>query len=546
MSNLPLSKRRNTPLVLGVWLAAALALGGCIPEDSGSQGPASTTGATTAPLITGNPGLVAGVPIPDGQIDAAVAKLPDLVKSIMASTNIPGLSVAVVHEGKTVAAAGYGVRKVGEDAAVDADTVFQLASLSKSVGSTVVASEVAKGAVAWNTPLQANLPGFTLSDPWIGSHVTIADMYTHRSGLGDHVGDDLEEVGFDQSQILSRLQYAPLDGFRTIDHYTNFGLTAAAESVAAAAKTDWATLSERDIYAPLGMASTSSRFADFMARPNRASGHVLVDGAYQARYQRQPDAQSPAGGVSSSANDMAKWMSMVLDGGSFNGQPVVDPAALSPALTSQFVSSPATSPDARASYTGYGFNVSNQPTGRTMLSHSGAFALGAGTTFAMLPSEKLGIVVLTNAAPLGAAETVAASFMDLVQYGEPRFDWFALYKPGFAAMAAPFGSLVGQTAPTAPAPALPDAELVGSYANSYFGTAEVTVRDGGLAVVLGPAGVVYPLTHWDGNTFSTPLASENAEPGSISKVEFTAGADGRASSLVFEYFDKGGLGTFTR
>ena len=85
---------------------------------------------------------------------------------------------------------GFGVGRVGTTDAVNADTVFQLASVSKSIGATVVAHQVASGVVAWNTPIVKHLPWFALGDDWVTRHVTIADMYAHRSGLPDHAGDE--------------------------------------------------------------------------------------------------------------------------------------------------------------------------------------------------------------------------------------------------------------------------------------------------------------------------------------------------------------------
>jgi CubicO group peptidase (beta-lactamase class C family) len=126
------------------------------------------------------------------QIDAAVARLNDLATDMLRQTHIPGLAIAVVRDGQTVYAAGFGVRRVGTTDAVNADTVFQLASLSKSVGATVVAHQVGLGTISWDTPIVKHLPWFALSDDWIRHHVTIADMYAHRSGLPDHAGDELK------------------------------------------------------------------------------------------------------------------------------------------------------------------------------------------------------------------------------------------------------------------------------------------------------------------------------------------------------------------
>lgn len=483
------------------------------------------------------------VPVPPGQFEKALDRLDALAGDIMGKTGIPGMAVAVVKDGATVYAKGFGVRKNGEPAKVDADTVFQIASLSKSLSATVVAHEVGTSAVTWDTPVVKHLPWFALADPWVTQHVTIADLFAHRSGLPDHAGDVLEDLGYDRKQVLERLRLLPLASFRDTYAYTNFGLTAAAEAVAAADGKDWASLSDEVLYQPLGMNATSSRFADFIARPDRAVGHVKVGGKYEARYQRQPDAQSPAGGVSSNVRDLARWMAMVLGGGQLDGVRVIKEDALLPAITGQMNASPSTTAAARPSLYGYGFGVGVGASGRVMLSHSGGFALGAGTNFVMIPSLGVGIVVLTNAAPIGAAESLAMSFADLVQYGDVTRDWLAAYAPLFAPMSAPEGRLVGAPAPANPAPAANLTAYAGTYANAYYGDAEVALKDGRLVLKLGPAGVAFPLSHWDGDTFVFSPSSENAPPGSISTAKF---GRGNPATLAIEYLDEDGLGTFTR
>jgi CubicO group peptidase (beta-lactamase class C family) len=245
------------------------------------------------------PNEVSGVDIPAGRVDEAISKLDGLVDDLMKTSGIPGMAVAVVHDGEVAYAKGFGVADVRTGAKVDADTVFQLASLSKPVGATVVAHEVTENAVTWDTPVSAKLPWFGLSDPYVTRNATIADLYSHRSGLPDHAGDLLEDLGYDRRQVLERLKYLPLAPFRIAYEYTNFGVTAAAEAVAASAGKPWDVLSEDVLYGPLGMTSTSSRFADYEGRKNRAVGHVRVADVYQPLYTRNPDAQSPAGGVSS-------------------------------------------------------------------------------------------------------------------------------------------------------------------------------------------------------------------------------------------------------
>ncbi|WP_425302354.1 serine hydrolase [Nocardia neocaledoniensis] len=504
---------------------------------SGSTDDESAPATSTEPLP---PNQVAAVELPADAVDKAVGRLDELAGSLMDSSHIPGMAVAVVHGGKTVYAKGFGVREAGRDDKVDADTVFQLASVSKSVAATVVAHEVGAGTVAWETPVVSKLPSFALSDPAVTAQLTIGDLLAHRSGLPDHAGDRLEDLGYDRAAILEKLRLEPLDPFRITYHYTNFGFTAGAEAVAAAAGVPWEQLSADVLYEPLGMTSTSSRFDDFQARPNRAVGHMEVDGSWVAKEVRDPDAQSPAGGVSSSVNDMARWLAMLLGNGTANGATIAPAEALLPAITPQVISSPASAPQSRAGNYGFGFNASVSSAGRTSYSHSGAFALGAATTFLVIPSADVAIVALTNAAPIGLPEALTAEFGDLVQFGEIREDWRAIYRAALAPINDPEGDLSEKSAPPNPAPAKPLPDYVGTYANEYWGPATISEAGGELVLTLGPAQRRYPLRHWDGDTFAFELFGENAPPGSVSSARF----DG--DRLVLNYFDEDGLGTFTR
>ncbi|MFC9874510.1 serine hydrolase [Nocardia salmonicida] len=495
---------------------------------------------TATPSAEVPPNQVAGVALPADAVDKAIGRLDELAGSLMDSSGIPGMAVAVVHGGKTVYAKGFGVREAGAPDKVDADTVFQLASVSKSLAATVVANQVGANAVEWTTPVVTHLPSFALADPATTAQLTVGDLFAHRSGLPDHAGDRLEDLGYDQAAVLDKLRLEPLDPFRITYHYTNFGLTAAAESVAAAAGKDWAQLSADALYAPLGMRDTSSRFDDFRARPNHAVGHVNIDGEWVARYVRDPDPQSPAGGASSSVNDMARWLTMLLGDGTTGTTTIAPPEALLPAVTPQIVSAPPTTPTARAGSYGYGFNVSVSSAGRTTNSHSGAFALGAATNFLVIPSADVAIVALTNAAPLGIPETLTAEFGDLVQFGEVREDWRGLYRDAFAAADAPEGDLAGKTAPSDPAPAQALSTYTGTYDSDYWGPATISATPTGLVLTIGPARQEYPLRHWEGDTFAFEPSGENAPPGSVSSARFT---DGR---LTIDYFDENGLGTFAK
>ena len=141
------------------------------------------------------------------QVKAAATELEKLTENEMRTTGIPGIAIAVVFKDQVVFAKGFGVREVGEESPVDADTVFQLASVSKPIGSTVVAALVGEGLLSWDSRISDLDPGFEMHDAWVTREITVRDFYCHRSGLPDHAGDLLEDLGFTREEILRRLRY---------------------------------------------------------------------------------------------------------------------------------------------------------------------------------------------------------------------------------------------------------------------------------------------------------------------------------------------------
>ena len=480
-----------------------------------------------------------------GGIEKGIAALPMIVADTMKRSHVPGMAVAVVHGGKTVFAEGFGVRELGKAARVDAQTAFQIASLSKPIAGTIAAIEVTRGKVRWDDKVVRLLPSFALADPYVTANATIGDFYAHRSGLPLAAGDDLEDLGFDRSTIIERLRLLPLDRFRTSYHYANFGITVGAEAVAAASGRTWEDLAAEALFAPLGMASTSARHRDFLALENRTVLHALEDGRFQPLYERSADAQSPAGGVSSNVVDLAEWLKLLLAGGEFGGTRMISAEALAPMLRAQAFSAPAPAPDARSGFYGYGFNVGVSANGRPMMSHSGAFVLGGATNMQMIPSADIAVVVLTNAGPVGAAEAVATQFMDFAQYGASTRDWFTLYHPLLLRYYEPAGDLADARPPADPAPASAPAVYEGTYRNDYFGPARIDLVGRDLFFSAGPAAARLKLSHWTGDEFSVAPRGENQSFGSLSSIKFDV-KDGKAVAFTVNYLDDNGLGTWRR
>lgn len=479
------------------------------------------------------------------KVAAALPKLKEFARQIVDKRLVPGLAIAIVHRDEIVLLDAFGVREIGNPSAVEPETVFQLASVSKPMAATVVAGLVGDGKVSWDSRIRDIDPGFALQDELASANVTVRDLFAHRSGLPGHVGDDIEQLGFTQGEILQRLRLAkPAYSFRDGYSYSNFGLTEGAVAAARFAGRSWEEACEETLYKPLGMNSTSSRYRDFMNQSNRAALHVRVDGQWASFTRRNADAQAPAGGASSNARDMAQWLRLLLANGQYQGRQVIGKEALQQTHVPASVRSVDPTTGAAAFYA-LGWNVDYREHG-VEWSHAGAFSAGARTLVHLMPSEQLGIVVLANAFPTGVPEGIARTFFDLVFVGQPTRDWVAyaneIFETGYKEMMKP--SLAYATPPASPAAALPISAYMGDYRNDYVGDAKVSESGGSLYLHLGPAGKRFPLTPFNRDVFVyTPMSEA---PKARSGVSFLIGPDGKASEVTIEDVNEYGLGRLTR
>jgi CubicO group peptidase (beta-lactamase class C family) len=484
--------------------------------------------------------------ITETQLKEVIAATEKLAQEQVDKAVVPGLAIAIIHNDKLIYAKGFGLRQSGKPDQVDADTVFQLASVSKPIASTVVASMVGTGKIKWDSKISDLDPAFSMYDPWVTNQVTIADFFAHRSGLPDHAADILEDIGYERSQILHRLRYQkPASSLRSEYAYTNFGLTEAAIAAAKSCNKKWEDACAENLYIPLHMNSTSSRYADFISRSNHAPGHVLVDGKWVQKYKRNPDAQSPAGGVSSSVNDLANWIRLQLNNGKFEGKQMIPEEALAethhPYMLTKF--SPV---NGMPEFYGLGFNVSYDQQGRLHLSHSGGFSRGVATNINMIPAENLGICVLTNASPIGVAEGLSMTFTDMALSGKPSQNWLPLFRKIFSDPAT-LGVIVNNQyahAPKSVTSALSNDAYLGKYTNDFFGEIEIVEQNGQLVLLIGPAKLEFPLKHYDRDIFTWEADSEDLS--GASGLTFAVAADGHAATVLVDNLNNDGQGLFSR
>ena len=123
------------------------------------------------------------------KLTAPPADLDAYVARAMKTFEVPGLALTIVKDGQTVVAKGYGVRKLGDPAPVDARTLFGIASNTKVFTATALGMLVEEGKIEWDAPVVRYLPAFQMSDPYVTRELTVRDLLVHRSGLGLGAGD---------------------------------------------------------------------------------------------------------------------------------------------------------------------------------------------------------------------------------------------------------------------------------------------------------------------------------------------------------------------
>src|SRR5262245_9848125 len=252
-----------------------------------------------------------------------LAGIDAYIEEAMARWEVPGLAIAVVKDGDLVIARGYGVCEIGSDRRVSQDTVFSIASCTKSFTAACIGMLVDEGKLQWDDPVKKHLPDFAVADPYVSEHVTIRDLLCHRTGLVR--GDLLFVKGdFSAGEILSRAQFleqaAP---FRTKFTYNNVMYGVLGRIVAEKSGKTWETFVTERIIEPLGMRSTTvARMA--LPADRRAARHRTYDGKVQPlRTPIHDDLLAPAGAIHSSVVDMATWLKFHLRDGEHDGRRLI-------------------------------------------------------------------------------------------------------------------------------------------------------------------------------------------------------------------------------
>ena len=463
-----------------------------------------------AASLTAAPALAKPRPAPPlAGLDAYVART-------LKEFGVPGMAVAVVKDGQVVLAKGYGVRRAGEPAPVDADTLFGIASNTKAFTCAALSILVEEGKLAWDDPVTKHLPEFQMYDPWVTREVTVRDLVTHRAGLGLGGGDLMwwPPTTFTRREIVRGIRWVkPASSLRSRYAYNNVMFVAAGEVVAAVAGTSWDDFVERRVLAPTGMSRTTTTVA--AGADNQAAPHLEVKGVVAPVAAMDFANAAAAAGLRSSASDMARWLTMLLECGREKEAPAGRTCALKPESIRRLWSAqtvqgtpdpPAGLEPTKANFAAYGLGFGLRDyRGRKVVSHTGGLP-GYVSLVTLVPEERLGLVVLTNQEENGAFEAVRYRVLDeYLGAPVPPVDWIAAFRKRAEDERKKAEEAVAKAAAardTASRPSLPLANYAGRYRDPWYGNVTIAEEAGRLVLSMTRTpGMVADLEHWQHDAF---------------------------------------------
>jgi CubicO group peptidase (beta-lactamase class C family) len=398
----------------------------------------------------------------------------------------------VVKDGEIVLARAYGERRLGSGESVSIDTVFPIASCTKSFTACCIAMLVDEGKLDWDDPVRMHWPEFKVADPYVTEHATLRDLLCHRTGLvrGDLLG---MELGLTRAEMLDRLQFLPQAApFRSKLTYSNLMYAVLGEVIASKSGLPWHDFVKSRIFVPLAMHSTTADL-DSVPVDRRATRHRIYDGSLAPLKTRPWDLMAPAGGIHSTVPDLAQWLKFQLRQGDTATGPLIGRSVMAEMYALVHSIPVDWSPDssvhaARFVGAGLGWYVRDYR-GRKLIQH-------------------LGVVVLSNRDWNGLATMLVYDVIDLYVVGPDealsrgaKWDhWTRHGGPGAMDRARKevLAMLESNRAAAAP-PSLPLAQYAGTYRSKLYGDLEVTERDGNLVVRFGAYSAT--LEHWSGDSF---------------------------------------------
>ncbi len=477
----------------------------------------------------------------DKGIEKKIKYLDNYYEQSLKDYNVPGMAVAIVKDGKVIFSKGYGVRNVDTGEPVDGNTLFAIASNTKSFTAASLAMMVDEGKLKWDDKVEDYLPWFRLYAPYVSENFTIRDLLCHRSGLATFSGD-LIWYGTDLSteQVVRNARFLkPVYGFRAHYGYSNIMFMAAGLVLEKVSGRSWTDFVTQRLIKPLHMDRSLTSTKQLPGVEDVSAPHNdFNDGLITIPWLNWDNIQA-AGGIISSVNDLSKWLIFQMNQGvTAEGDTLLSAARFHDmwaANTIENVSAGAEKRWPSTHFKAYGLGWGTfDYLGRKIIGHGGGYD-GFITNTTFIPEENLGFIILTNK-NTSLYYPLMYKTLDVFLGNKEETDWSKMILD----LINKRDEMDKKAEEKAEAernkdsqPTLPQDAYLGTYNCEMYGDAKVYMEEGQMKVHLMPTEIfVGDLTHWEYNTWQIEFKKVPSLP--KGKVNFTIDENGKVTDMLID------------
>ena len=459
-------------------------------------------------------------------------------KTLQAIPEIPSVAMVVVKGDKPVFIRAYGTANRATGQKADIDTLYYIASSTKSFMALAAAQLDREGKIKLSDPITKYAPGVVFKSP-IPDKITVRDLLTHTSGLRNQaltwrMAYSGEVDDKDMIRVLA-------EGTTFTDAnygkyaYNNLGYNIYALLLKLTTGKKWQDVLEEKVFRPLGMKNTMAYVSRARAAKLPMAESYLfdpaADGVVRSPIDKQDNNMQSAGGIITTVSDLARWLSFNMNGGKLDGKQVV-PAEVVDSVHTGYTDTTRDEPpfSGNGKY-GLGWQIGKYRDDNVIY-HHGGYA-GWSTHISYMPDKKIGVAVLVNESTAGGrvSHLLATYAYDKWLARENVDDVYAKELEGITTqygnmkkgMVGAFRSRASRTSQLT----RPLADYVGRYSNELLGNIDITVEKDTLGVKMGYIHVI-----------STPFTDKETirvemNPGQGETIQFNINAAGQLDSLSY-------------
>lgn len=439
----------------------------------------------------------------------ALADLDPVVEKALQTFQVPGASIGVVVGDEVVLLKGYGFRDAEKKLPMTSETQMPIASITKQFTVAALGTLVRQGKLDWDKPVREYLPDFRLNNEYATANATTRDLLTHRVGLPRH---DSVWYGsaLSREEMFHRLQYLPFSrDLRVRFQYNNLMYMTSGYLAGKLAKVSWEELLKDSLFTPLGMKRSNFAVSAMLADSNHAEPYQLNLKREVVKVQYEPvDTMGPTGSINSSADEMTRYLRMMLGGGLFEGKPVLLEADVQSMMQPNMPSGRSLFNDVFG-FQSYGMGLFVQTYRGVEVAAHGGNLKGASAMIVMVPSKKIGVIVLTNRSGTRLRDALPYEIIDRLLGLESAgllARYRAIEEKSYASEdAAKSAGVSDRKANTKPSHPL--ADYVGEYEQPGYGRIRISLN--GDRLTLGYNRFTTPLDHWHYDVFQAPADRQN-------------------------------------